>query len=373
MKKMRVLGLILAGGKSDRLWPLTKVRASAAVPVFGKYRAIDFTLSNMVNSGIRKVGILTQYNPRSLMDHLGAGKEWDLDRKSGGLFILQPYVGPNREVWYRGTADAIFQNMTILRRGEEDHVLIGSGDHIYKMIYKDMFNYHLKKGADITLLVKELDETYNLSEYGIVQLDQDMRVVEIEEKPAKPKGNIAFLGVYFLNKELLKELLYATVPQGKYDLLLDVVIPNLDKLKVYAYRFDGYWRNVKKGIREYYRINMDILKKEVRDELFYKNGKVYTKLKDLPPPKFTSTAVVENSLIADGSVIAGTVRNSVVFRNVRIKVGAVVENSIIMENTVVEEGAVLRNVIIDKNCIVREGRVVEGSGDLPVFEKRAVL
>jgi len=370
---MRVLGLILAGGKSDKLWPLTKVRASAAIPVFGKYRAIDFTLSNMVNSGIKKVGIITQYNPRSLMDHLGSGKEWDLDRKSGGLFILQPYVGPNRETWYRGTADAIFQNMTILRRGEEDYVLIGSGDHIYKMIYKEMFSYHIRKGADITLLVKELDETYNLSEYGIVQVDRDMRILEIEEKPANPKGNLAFLGVYFMNKNLLMELLYATVPHGGYDLLLDVVIPNLHNLKVYAYRFNGYWRNVKKGIHEYYRINMDILKKEVREELFYKNGKVYTKLKDLPPPKLTSTAVVENSLIADGSIIAGTVRNSIIFRNVRIKVGAVVENSIIMENTVVEEGAVLKNVILDKNCVVREGQIVVDERGIPVFEKRAIV
>ncbi len=370
---MRVLGLILAGGRSDNLGLLTMKRASAAMPIFGKYRAIDFTLSNMVNSGIVKVGVLTQYNPRSLMDHLGSGKEWDLDRKTGGLFILQPYVSPEGNFWYKGTADAIYQNMTLLRRGEEDFVLIGSGDHIYKIDFTEVYKFHFHKGADITLLVKDLDNTYDLTQYGIVQMDDDGRILEVEEKPENPRGTVAFLGVYFLNKFLLMDLLYSFVPHGKTDLLLDIVIPNLKRLKVYGYKFNGYWRNIKKSVQEYYRANMDILKPRIREELFYRNGKVYTKLKDLPPPKFTGTAIVENSLISDGAIITGTVRNSVIFRGVRIKAGAVVENSIIMEGTVIEEGAMVHNAIIDKDSIVREERKVIGGKEILVFEKRAVI
>ena len=370
---MKILGLILAGGRGENLGVLVEKRASAAMPMFGKYRAIDFTLSNMVNSGIVKIGVMTQYNPRSLMDHLGSGKEWDLDRKNGGLFILQPYVSPEGNLWYRGTADAIYQNMTLLRRGEEDFVLIGSGDHIYKMDFTDLFKFHIQKGADITLMVKDLDESYDLTQYGIVETDEGGRILSIDEKPKDPKSKTAFLGIYFMNKYLLMDLLYSFVPHGGIDLLLDIIIPNLKKFKVYAYRFDGYWRNIKKSIEEYYKTNMDILDLQVREELFYRNGKVYTKLKDLPPPKFSGTASVENSLISDGAIITGTVRNSVIFRGVKVKAGAIVENSIIMEGSIVEEGAVVNNVIIDKDSIVREEKKVLGDKEILVFEKRAVI
>lgn len=370
---MKVLGLILAGGRSEALGKLVHKRASAALPVFGKYRAIDFTLSNMVNSGIYKVGVLTQYNPRSLMDHLGSGKEWDLDRKHGGLYILQPYLGMTGEYWYRGTADAIFQNTTVLRRGDEDYVLIGSGDHIYKMIYNELFSYHFEKGADVTLVVKELDDTYDIKQYGVVVTDVDGRILELHEKVENPPTRKAFLGVYFINKYLLLDLLYDTVPSGKYDLLLDVIVPNLNRLRVYAYEFNGYWRNVKKGILEYYRVNMDVLKREVREELFLKNGKVYTKLKDYPPAKFTGTAKVSNSLISDGCVVSGIVKNSVLFRGVVVRAGARVENSIVMQDTVIEEGAYVRNAIIDKNCVIRAEQSLIGDFEPVVLEKWMVV
>uniref|UniRef100_A0A7C4GGD8 Glucose-1-phosphate adenylyltransferase subunit GlgD n=1 Tax=Fervidobacterium thailandense TaxID=1008305 RepID=A0A7C4GGD8_9BACT len=370
---MKVLGLILAGGRSEALGKLVHKRASAALPVFGKYRAIDFTLSNMVNSGIYKVGVLTQYNPRSLMDHLGSGKEWDLDRKHGGLYILQPYLGMTGEYWYRGTADAIFQNTTMLRRGDEDYVLIGSGDHIYKMIYNELFSYHFEKGADVTLVVKELDDTYDIKQYGVVVTDVDGRILEFHEKVENPPTRKAFLGVYFINKYLLLDLLYDTVPSGKYDLLLDVIVPNLSRLRVYAYEFNGYWRNVKKGILEYYRINMDVLKREVREELFLKNGKVYTKLKDYPPAKFTGTAKVSNSLVSDGCIVSGIVKNSVLFRGVVVRAGARVENSIVMQDTVIEEGAYVRNAIIDKNCVIRAEQSLIGDFEPVVLEKWMVV
>lgn len=363
--------MILAGGHSESLGPLVSKRASAALPVFGKYRAIDFTLSNMVNAGIRKVGVLTQYNPRSLMDHLGSGKEWDLDRKNGGLFILQPYVSAGGSYWYKGTADAIFQNMTILRRGEEDYVLIGSGDHIYKIDFTKVFDFHFATGADITFLVKYLDETYDLTKYGIVQMDSH-RIVSIEEKPQHPKGNLAFLGIYFMNKYLLMELLYNYVTKGEND-LLNIVISQLGKLKVHGFVFNGYWRNVKKGVDEYFRINMDALKKDIREELFYKHGKVYTKLKDLPPPKNGSSAVIRNCLISDGCIVNGHVENSVLFRGVVVRAGAIVENSVVMQDTVIEEGAVVRNAILDKEVLIRQQSRLVGKEKLAVMEKRAVL
>lgn len=370
---MKVLGLILAGGRSEALGKLVHKRASAALPVFGKYRAIDFTLSNMVNSGIYKVGVLTQYNPRSLMDHLGSGKEWDLDRKHGGLYILQPYLGMTGEYWYRGTADAIFQNTTMLRRGDEDYVLIGSGDHIYKMTYNSLFSYHFEKGADVTLIVKELDDTYDIRQYGVVVTDGDGRILEFHEKVENPPTRKAFLGVYFINKYLLLDLLYDTVPSGKYDLLLDVIVPNLTRLRVYAYEFKGYWRNVKKGILEYYRTNMDVLKREVREELFLRNGKVYTKLKDYPPAKFTGTAKVSNSLVSDGCIVSGVVKNSVLFRGVVVRAGARVENSIVMQDTVIEEGAYVKNAIIDKNCVIRAEQSLIGDFEPVVLEKWMVV
>ncbi|MBO8160935.1 MAG: glucose-1-phosphate adenylyltransferase subunit GlgD [Thermosipho sp. (in: Bacteria)] len=371
---MRVLGLILAGGKSEKLGKLVYKRASAALPIAGKYRAIDFTLSNMVNSDIIKVGVLTQYNPRSLMDHLGSGKEWNLDRKKGGLYILQPYIGLNGQYWYRGTADAIFQNITVLKRGEEDYVLIGSGDHIYKMIYNDLYMYHFTKGADITLVTKELDESYNIKDYGTVVVNDDMRVIEFNEKVDNPPSRRAFLGIYFINKHLLMDLLYTIVPDGGYDLLLDVILPKINELKVYAYDFKGYWRNIKKGIDEYFRINMEIIENRgIREELFYKNGKVFTKLKDFPPAKFTATSIVDNSVIADGCVISGMVKNSVLFRGVVVKAGARIENSIIMQGTVIEEGATVKNAIIDKDCIVREGQTLIGDFEPVVLEKRMIV
>ncbi len=371
---MKVLGIILAGGGSAIL-PLTIKRASAAVPMFGKYRAIDFTLSNMVNSGITKVGIVTQYNPRSLMDHLGSGKDWDLDRKRGGLFILQPYLSVGSgKIGYKGTADALFQNMTLFRRGDEDYVLIGSGDHIYNMDFTDLFKQHIMAGVDVTLVVKELDETYDLTQYGIVEVDAKDNVIGFEEKPSNPKTNLAFLGIYFMSKYLLMDLLYATVPHGGYNLLLDVLLPNMHKFRFKVYRFKGYWRNIKKSINEYYRTNMDGLRKEVRDELFHAPSRIYTKSKDLPPPKITATGHVENSIVADGCIVSGTVRNSILFRDVHIKAGAVVENSLILEGTRVGEGSYVSYAIVDKDSVIRPGKIIRGNRDrVLAFEKASVL
>jgi len=373
---MKVLGMIFAGGRGTNLGLLTTKRASAALPMAGKYRAIDFTLSNMVASGINRIGVLTQYSPRSLIDHLGSGKEWDLDRKNGGLILLQPYMDLNNALWYRGTGDAVHQNMTFLRRSDEDYVLIGSGDHIYNFNYSDLFNFHFSRGADVTFVYKKLDESYGHNDYGIIETAEDGRVLSFEEKPSDPKNNNAFLGIYFINKHLLMDLLYNTIPQSEgFDILLDVLIPNIKRLRFYAYEFDGYWRNVKKGINEYFKINMDLLNKDVRKSLFYSNkAMIHTKLKDLPPPKCTGTSSIKNSIISDGCIVAGRVVNSIISRGVQVKAGALVENSILMQDTVVEEGAQVKYSILDKECCVRtEKRLIGRKEDLLVFEKGSVI
>jgi glucose-1-phosphate adenylyltransferase len=367
-----VLGLILAGDKGKALGKLTRKRASAAMPVGGKYRAIDFTLSNMVRSGVRKVGVITQYNPRSLMDHLGSGREWDLDRKHGGLYILQPYADEESMYWYKGTADAIFQNMTILKRGSEDYVLIGSGDHIFNMDFTALYDYHLISMADITIMTKSI-EGYHPAMYGTIKVDEEGRITQIKEKSEKPAGNMINLGIYFMNKKLLMDLLYATVPNEKYDFLKDLIIPNLKVLRVMSYKFTGYWENIKKSVLQYKKINMDMLDPNVSNELFYEKGKIFTKLKDMAPPKITPTGSIENSIVADGSIIAGTVRNSVIFRNVQVRSGALVEDSIVMEGSIVEEGAKISNCILDKNVTIRSERVFKGYDEPLIFEKWQVV
>ncbi|OAA30965.1 glucose-1-phosphate adenylyltransferase [Kosmotoga arenicorallina S304] len=371
---MKVLGLVLAGGRGENLRPFTDIRASAALPIFGKYRAIDFTLSNMVNAGISKVGIITQYNPRSLMDHIGSGKEWDLDRKQGGLFFLQPFFRlSSQSIGYKGTADAIFQNMTILRRGNEDFVLIGSGDHIYKMDFRDLFRAHINNGADITLLSVPFSESskdiIRVEGGKVINWYRDITPSDIEEKENLSES----AGVYFINKFLLRELLFSCVPDGK-DNLVEIISENLSSLKVMEYKFKGFWSNLTTDVSKYFKTNLDILNPDIRKELFYKHGKVYTKLKDLPPPKITTTGRVSNALVSDGSIISGSVINSVIFRNVKILSGAVVENSIIMEGCVIEEGAKLKNVIMDKDARVRSSRKLLGSTEIPaVVEKSGVI
>ncbi len=370
---MKVLGLILAGDKGKALGKLTKKRASAAMPVGGKYRAIDFTLSNMVRSGVRKVGVITQYNPRSLMDHLGSGREWDLDRKHGGLYVLQPYADESGMYWYKGTADAIFQNMTILKRGSEDYVLIGSGDHIYNANFNALYDYHMISMADVTVMTKPA-KGYDPSLYGTVKTDEEGRITDIREKANKEKAYEKInLGVYFMNKKLLMDLLYASVPNGKYDFLKDIIVENLGVLRIMSYEFTGYWRNVKKSIAQYKEINTDLLNPEISEELFYKNGKIFTKLKDMAPPKVTPTGSIENSIVADGSIISGHVRDSVIFRNVQIRSGAVVENSIVMEGSIIEEGAKIQNCILDKNVVVRSERIYKGYDEPLIFEKWQVV
>ena len=371
---MRAVGIILAGGNNEgRLGTLTQKRAAAALPVGSCYRAIDFALSNMSNSGISKVAVLTQYNSRSLRDHLSSSKWWDFGRKQGGLFVLTPYTTNEGSSWFRGTADAIYQNMSYLYNSNEPYVVIASGDAVYKGDFRKVIAYHVEKGADITVVYKNMEN--NLSSYGILEMDEDHRLVGFEEKPEHPRAHAASIGIYVIGRQLLIDLLQKMVPNGKYSLVKDIIIGMRDELKIYGYECTGYWSTVGRGIDAYFATNMDFLKKEVRDEFINQWPYIATKPKDEPPAKYNAGASVSDSIIGSGSIINGTINHSVVFRKVYISEDAVVENSILMEGCRIGKGCVIRNAILDKYVKVLDGKSVigESSQNPVVIEKEATI
>ncbi len=361
------MGLILSGWRKPDLKELSYIRSVSAIPIGGKYRAIDFILSNMVNSGIKNVGVLTQYSFRSLMDHLGSGKEWDLDRRYDGLFIFPPSLSDNDSGWYRGSADAIYNNLTFLKRSNEEYVAISQGNSIFKMQMNEMLAYHKKVNADITLAYRKMYDysSEDLSRLGILKLDESSRVTDLQEKPLNPQSNLGSIGIYMIRRALLISLLEECIAHGEYDLVKDILIKKLDKLSVYGYEFKGYWRNIC-SVKNYYRCSMDMLNPEVRKELFIDNGKIYTKVKDEAPAKYNEEAEVKNSIVADGCFIEGIVENSVLFRGVMVAKGAVIKNSIVMQSSVIEQDASINYAILDKNVVLTRGKNLKGESDWPI-------
>jgi glucose-1-phosphate adenylyltransferase len=369
-----VMGIILTGGKHLNLNELTAKRTISAIPVGGKYRAIDFALSNMVNSGITNIGIITQYSFRSLMDHLGSGREWDLDRKNDGLFIFPPSFSGDDSGWYRGSADAIYKNLTFLKRSNEEYVVIAQGNCVYKMLFDDMLEYHKSKGADITIAYRDMTDFLpeELAQLGIMELDSDGRVVDLQEKPMTPGSCNGSMAIYIMKREFLISLLKESSAHGNYDLVKDIFVKKYDKLKIYGYKFGGYWRNMS-TIQMYYRCNMELLNAEINRELFLENGKVYTKVKDETPAKYNDEADVRNSIVADGCIIEGTVENCVLFRGVTVKKGALVKDSIIMQGSFIEEDTSLQYAILDKNVALTRGRFLKGEPNWPIIVGKNVV
>ncbi len=361
------MGLILSGWKKPALKDLSYKRSVSAIPFGGKYRAIDFILSNMVNSGIKNVGVLTQYSFRSLMDHLGSGKEWDLDRRYDGLFIFPPTVSDEESGWYKGSADAMYHNLSFLKRSNEEYVVIAQGNGIFKMQMGDMLQYHIDKNADITLAYRRMYDytAEELSGLGIIRIDEDSRITDLQEKPLNPQSDLASIGVYMLRRTLLISLIEECIAHGNYDFVKDIMIRKLDRLNIYGYEFRGYWRSIS-SVRNYYRCSMEVLDPEIREELFIRNGKIYTKVKDEAPAKYNEEAEVTNSIVADGCFIEGTVENSVLFRGVTVAKGAVVRNSIIMQGSVIEPDAVVEYAILDRNVVLTRGKYLKGDTDYPV-------
>ena len=350
---------------------LSQKRAIAAMPVAGSYRAIDFALSNMSNSHIAKVGVLTQYNARSLNEHLSSSKWWDFGRKQGGLYVFTPTVTVENNFWYRGTADAIYQNLSFLRNSHEPYVVIASGDAIYKMDYNKVLEYHIDKKADITVVCKDMECGEDAERYGIVRLDENNRVEDFEEKPIVAKSNTISCGIYVIRRRQLIELIEKCAEEDRFDFVRDVLIRYKGMKKIYGYKINEYWSNIA-SVEDYFRTNMDFLKPEVRDYFFRTYPDVYSKVDDNPPAKYNVGTNVKNSLIASGSIINGTVDNSIVFKKVFIGNNCVIKNSIILNDVYIGENTYIENCIVESRDTIRANSYYKGEGEIKiVIEKNA--
>lgn len=354
---MRAIGIILAGGNSSRMGELSAKRAVAAMPVTGSYRAIDFSLSNMTNSHIQKVAVFTQYNSRSLNEHLNSSKWWDFGRKQGGLYVFTPTITSTNNFWYQGTADALYQNISFLKDSHEPYVVIASGDGVYKLDYNKVLEEHIKKGADITIVCKDINpEEDDVSRFGVVKYNEDMQVTDFEEKPLVAQTSTASIGVYVIRRRQLIELLEACAKEGRTDFVKDILIRYKNVKKIYAYKMDSYWRNIG-TIDSYYKTNMDFLKKDIRDYFFRQYPDVYSKVDDLPPAKYNGDAVVNNSLIASGCIVNGTVENSVLFKKVYVGNNCVIRNSIILNDVHIGDNSVIENCIVESRDTLRANTI----------------
>ena len=375
MRKKSCIAMLLAGGQGSRLGLLTKVVAKPAVPFGGKYRIIDFPLSNCANSGIDVVGVLTQYQPLELNRYIGSGQPWDLDLTNGGVFVLPPYMKAKSGEWYRGTANAIHQNVSFIEQYDPDYVLVLSGDHIYKMDYNKMLASHIETGADITIAVRPVPWEV-ASSFGIMNVDPENTIVEFEEKPKLPKSNLASMGVYIFTWPVLKSYLDkdACDPASKNDFGKNVIPAMLhDRLKLKAYAFDGYWKDVG-TIESLWEANMDLLKIPPEFNLSDARWPIYARSPVLPPHFIGQRASIEHSMIAEGCEVNGTVRKSVLFYGVEVEKDALVEDSVIMPYARIEAGAVVRRAIVAENCVVSAGCVVgEANGDIALVGQDTAL
>lgn len=351
--KRECIAMLLAGGQGSRLESLTKRIAKPAVPFGGKYRIIDFSLSNCNNSGINTIGVLTQYKPTLLNSYIGIGSDWDLDVGNGGVYILPPFVGENGGEWYKGTANAVYQNIDFIDYYEPKYVLVISGDHIYKMDYSLMLDYHKKKKADLTIAVIQVakEET---GRFGIMENDENNRIINFKEKPKETKSNLASMGIYIFNWPVLKEQLSEDDkdPQSEHDFGKNIIPAMLkEQHKMYAYPFEGYWKDVG-TIDSYYRANMDLLEENPKFNIFDDNLKIYSKAPFLPPHYIGAEAKVKRSLVPDGCVIMGEVDNSVLFPGVYIGKGTRVQDSIIMPQAKIGDECIIRKAIIGENTSI---------------------
>ncbi len=363
---MRVVAMILAGGEGSRLSVLSEKRAKPSVPFAGKYRIIDFPLSNCVNSGIFDVAVLTQYRPHSLNDHVGIGKPWDLDRSRGGIRLLQPYQGRNDQSWYKGTSDAIYQNLSFITERRADHVLILSGDHIYKMDYNALIEVHRRNHADLTVGVMEvpLEET---DRFGIMSVDEQDRVVEFTEKPkARDKGNLASMGIYvFKTEALLSRLAEGNSDRPRIDFGKNVIPAMVAEDRVFAFRFMGYWVDVG-TIQSYWETSMQLLDPNLDFDLYDREWLIRTRSEERPAAKIGPQANVTRAIMCNGCIIRGTVEHSVLAPGVYVSPGAIVRDSVIMNDTWIGPGAVLDRVIVDKQVVVGPGARLGFGDDLSV-------
>ena len=366
---MRAIGIVLAGGNNHRMRELSNKRAVAAMPVAGSYRGIDFALSNMSNSHIQRVAVLTQYNARSLNEHLSSSKWWDFGRKQGGLYIFTPTITADNNSWYRGTADSIYQNLDWLKKSHEPYVVIASGDAVYKMDYNKVLEYHIDKKADITVVCKELPADADTSRFGVLKTDEEGRILDFEEKPIEAQANTISCGIYVIRRRQLIELIEKCAQEERYDFVRDILIRYKNLKRIYAYRTTDYWNSIS-SVESYYETNMDFLKADVRKYFFKTYPDVYSKVLDLPPAKYNPGSDVKNSLVASGCIVNGTVENSVLFKKVFVGNNCVIKNSIILNEVYIGDNTYIENCIVESRDTIRaNSRYIGENGIKIVVDK----
>ena len=372
--KKDMLAMILAGGQGSRLGVFTKRIAKPAVSFGGKYRIIDFVLSNCSNSGIDTVGVLTQYRPLILNSHIGTGSHWDLDRINGGVHILQPYMNEKEGNWYRGTAHAIHQNMDFIDTYNPEYVLILSGDHIYKMDYSKMLDHHKKTGSKATIAVIEVpwDEA---SRFGIMNTNEDSSIYEFEEKPANPKSNLASMGVYIFDWKMLKGYFEEVDKNGaNYDDFGKNLIPKMleDQIPMFAYPFKGYWRDVG-TIESLWEANMDIIKSNDEIDLNSSKWKVYTNTMSMPPQYIGKDSEIQKSLVADGCRVLGNVEHSVLSHGVSVGSGSTIKDSVIMPNVKIGKNVIIEKAMIGEGAVIEDNTIIREQSDINVISEYEVV
>lgn len=358
-KHKKCIAMLLAGGQGSRLFALTTKVAKPAVSFGAKYRIIDFPLSNCTNSNIDTVGVLTQYQPLILNDYIGNGQPWDLDRLYGGVHVLPPYQGKNSSDWYKGTANAIYQNLNFIENYNPDHVLILSGDHIYKMDYNEMLEYHIEKDADCTIATLTVPME-DASRFGIMNTDENMVITEFEEKPKQPKNDQASMGIYLFKKDKLREyLIKDELTEGSSNDFGKNIIPNMlnDGCRMVAYPFKGYWKDVG-TIDSLWSANMDLIGNDPKFDIYDPAWKIYSRNVGIQPQYVGENAKIENSLISGGTEVEGTVINSVIGSTVKIGKGAVIKDSVIFSNVEIGDNAVINYSIIDENVKIGADAVI---------------
>lgn len=370
------MALIFAYQKDEPMKALTQKRSLSSVPYGGRYRIIDFALSNAVNSGITKVGIITRSHYQSLMDHVGSGKEWDLNRKRDGLFVLPPFshMEGYQQGVYRGKMEALMNAEAFIRRSNHEYVILSTADSICNMTYNEALEFHKKKGADITILYKRgrYERENNEDSSCFIHVDENDRVTDVAVNPVVDRECLS-MGQIIIGKTLLETLIWECNSYNAYSLHKDVLQKKIHDLKIYGYEYTGHYVRID-SIASYFQANMELLKDEVRNALFYQDHKIYTKIRDEIPTLYCREAQVKNSLVADGCIIEGTVENSIISRGVRIRKGAVVKNSIIMQSCEIQSGCQLDYTIADKDVVIRENRKLFGYEMYPmVLSKGSVV
>lgn len=369
-----VIGIVNDTEEAKQLRELIGGRSLASIPFGGRYRMVDFTLSNMVNSGIENVGILVKNNYRSLMAHIRSPKEWNLDRKKDGLFILPPDYPGEIFCGINGELEILHSNLNYIERSKQQDVIISGVKMICNIDYSQALDFHKKMENDITIIYKEVNEGIeNFYPCTTITTNSSGRIVDMEVNPKKLSSKKVSMEMYILSKRLLSKITEDCVSRGKYDFVKDGIINNIKKLQIDAYPFGGYVANIN-SVENYYKCSMELLKPDIWRELFFENGYIFTKAGDQPPAKYMKNSKVSNSLTANGCGIDGVVENCILFRKVKIHKGAIVTNCIVMQNSEIGENVVLENVIVDKDCCITEGKKLRGSIDYPlIIEKKKVI